>query len=303
MSKYAYYPGCSIKGSAKQYEESLFAICKPLGIELQELPDWNCCGATMYVSVDEKISFALSARNLAMAEETGMDLVAPCSACYVVLKKTQDYIQKYPEIRANVDKALTAAEMVYRGTVRVRHPLEVLIHDVGIEKIRETAKQPLKSFKIACYYGCQIVRPYQEFDHPCYPETMDDMFRTLGAETVDWAFKTRCCGGSLTGTIEEVGLRLNYILIKEAQRKGANCIVTICPLCQFNLEAYQHKILKKYRDFSEMPILYFTQIIGLGFGIAPEKLGIKRSIISPKKIIEQLAAQPEPEQVQIPISS
>lgn len=303
MNKYAYYPGCSIKGSAKQYEESLFAICNTLGIELQELSDWNCCGATMYVSVDEKISFALSARNLAIAEETGLDLVAPCSACYVVLKKTQDYIQKYPQIRANVDKALTAAEMVYRGTVRVRHPLEVLINDVGLEKIQSLSEQPLKSLKIACYYGCQIVRPYQEFDHPCYPKTMDDMFRILGAETVDWAFKSRCCGGSLTGTIEEVGLRLNYILIKEAQRKGANCIVTICPLCQFNLEAYQHKILKKYRDISEMPILYFTQIIGLGLGIAPEKLGIKRSIISPKKIIVQLPAQEKQKKVQIPISS
>jgi len=303
MNKYAYYPGCSIKGSAKQYEESLFSVCNTLGIELEELPDWNCCGATMYVSVDEKISFALSSRNLVMAEETGMDLMAPCSACYVVLKKTQDYIQKYPEIRASVDKALTAADLVYRGTVRVRHPLEIFINDVGIEKIKSSAKQKLDALKIACYYGCQIVRPFQEFDHPCYPESMDNIFRTLGAQTVDWAFKTRCCGGSLTGTIEEVGLRLNYILIKEAQRKGANCIVTICPLCQFNLEAYQHKILKKYRDFSEMPVLYFTQIMGLGFGIAPEKLGVKRSIISPNKIIEKLTVPKGQDETQIPVSS
>ncbi len=301
MSKYAYYPGCSIRGSARHYEESLLALFKKLGLELQELPDWNCCGATMYVSVDEKISFALSARNLALAEESGLDLVAPCSACYVVLKKTQDYIQKYPAIRENVNRALTAGDLIYRGKVRVRHPLEVLLNDVGSAKIERQVVQPLNTFKIASYYGCQIVRPYQEFDHPCYPESMDNLFKILGAETVEYAFKTRCCGGSLTGTIEEVGLRLNYILLREAQRKGANCVATICPLCQFNLEAYQSKILKKYPDLKKIPILYFTQIIGLSLGLPLKELGIQRAIVSARHLLNQLN-KPSPSAVpEIPV--
>jgi heterodisulfide reductase subunit B len=288
MKTYSYYPGCSVKGTAKQYEESLLAVFEALDLKLLELPDWNCCGATMYMSVDENMSFAVSARNLAIAEEMGFDLVAPCSACYLVLLKTMKYIKQYPEIREKVDKALTAADLVYRGTVRVRHPLEVLLHDVGFEKIQNRVRIPLRSFKIAPYYGCQIVRPYQEFDHPCFPETMDQIFEYLGAEAVDYPVKTRCCGGSLTGTIEEVGLRINYILLSEAQRRGANCIVTVCPLCQFNLEAYQRKILKKYNDIKEIPILYFTQILGLAFGIPAKKLGIKRSIIFPKDLMKSI---------------
>jgi len=261
MKNYAYYPGCSIKGTAKQYEESLLAVFEALNIHLEELPDWNCCGATMYMSVDEKISFALSACNLALAEQMGQDLITPCSACYLVLLKTQDYIKKYPKIRETVNKALTVADLVYRGTVRVRHPLEVLVNEVGMEKFQSLVKKPLKIFKIASYYGCQIVRPYQEFDHMVYPESMDRIFRILGAETVDYAFKTRCCGGSLTGTIEEVGLRLNYILLKEASRKGANCIATICPFCQFNLKAYQKKILKKYDDIDPQRAIISPQVL------------------------------------------
>jgi len=291
MKNYSYYPGCSIKGTARQYEESLLAVFEALELKLQELPDWNCCGATMYMSVDEKMSFALSARNLAIAEETGWDLVTPCSACYIVLMKTMDYIKKYPEIRASVDKALTAAGLVYRGTARVRHPLEVLIHDLRRETIQNRVRMPLRSFKIAPYYGCQIVRPYKEFDHQTYPQSMDHLFELLGAEVIDYPVKTRCCGGSLTGTIEEVGLRINYILLQEAHRRGANCIATVCPLCQFNLEAYQKKILKKYNGMKPLPILYFTQVLGLAFGIPAEKLGIQRSIVSPQKLVSSLEVQ------------
>lgn len=289
MKKYAYYPGCSIKGTARHYEESLLAVFNLLDLELEELPDWNCCGATMYVSVDEKVSFSLCARNLALAEQTGYDLVAPCSACYLVLKKTQDYISHYPEIREQVDKALTAAGLVYRGTVTIRHPLEVLLNDVGLDTIHSKVKITLPHFNIASYYGCQIVRPYKGFDHTCYPEKMDHLFAALGTKPIDFAFKTRCCGGSLTGTIEKVGLRLNYILLKEAQRKGANCLAAICPLCQFNLEAYQQKILKKYKDISEMPIFYFTQILGLALGIPQKDLGMDRAIISPAALLKNVA--------------
>jgi|Deesub1362B_J571_1020462.scaffolds.fasta_scaffold03714_1 heterodisulfide reductase subunit B len=292
MKTYTYYPGCSIKGTAKQYEESLLAVFEALDLKLEELSDWNCCGATMYMAVDEEMSFALSARNLALAEKLERDVVAPCSACYLVLLKTQDYIRKYPELRIKIGKALAAADLVYHGTVKVRHPLEVFINDVGLEELQNRVRVPLRSFKIAPYYGCQIVRPYPNFDHSCYPETMDLLFETLGADVVDYPLKTRCCGGSLTGTIEEVGLRLNYILLEEAHRRGANCIVTVCPLCQFNLEAYQNRILKKYNNLNEMPVFYFTQLMGLAFGIEPEKLGLQRQMVR----ADQLLAS-----VQIPV--
>jgi heterodisulfide reductase subunit B len=293
MKAYTYYPGCSVKGTAKQYEESLLAVFEALDLRLEELPDWNCCGATFYMSVDEVMSFSLSARNLALAEPYKRDVVAPCSACYLVLLKTQDYIKRYPDIRKKVSDALDAANLTYHvGAVRVRHPLEILINDVGLENIRNRVKSPLRSFKIAPYYGCQIVRPYQEFDHQRYPETMDHLFEALGATVVDYPLKTSCCGGSLMGTIENVGLRLNYILLKEAHKRGANCIATVCPLCQFNLEAYQRKILEKENGLTETPVLYFTQLVGLALGVPAQKLGLQRAMVTPKYLVESLEATP-----------
>ncbi|HHE54422.1 MAG TPA: disulfide reductase [Caldithrix abyssi] len=293
MKTYTYYPGCSVKGTAQPYETSLKQVFEALELKLEELPDWNCCGATFYISVDETASFVLSSRNLALAEQLGRDIVAPCSACYLTLLKTQDYIQKYPQIRQKVDAALAAAKLTYSGTVKVRHPLEVLFNDVGLDALRNRTRSPLRSFKVAPYYGCQIVRPFQQFDDATYPETMDQLLTALGAEVIDYPVKTRCCGGSLTGTITDVGLRLNYILLKEAQERGANCIVTVCPLCQFNLEAYQKKIIRQYKELTEIPIFYFTQLIGLAFGLQAQKLGLNKHIISPKKLVQSLHyAQP-----------
>jgi len=293
MKTYTYYPGCSVKGTAQPYETSLKQVFEALELKLEELPDWNCCGATFYISVDETASFVLSSRNLALAEQLGHDIVAPCSACYLTLLKTQDYIQKYPQIRQKVDAALAAAKLTYSGTVKVRHPLEVLFNDVGLDALRNRTRSPLRSFKVAPYYGCQIVRPFQQFDDATYPETMDQLLTALGAEVIDYPVKTRCCGGSLTGTITDVGLRLNYILLKEAQERGANCIVTVCPLCQFNLEAYQKKIIRQYKELTEIPIFYFTQLIGLAFGLQAQKLGLNKHIISPKKLVQSVHyAQP-----------
>ncbi len=288
MKTYIYYPGCSMKGTAKAYEASLLQVFQALDLKLMELPDWNCCGATFYMSVDENTSFVLSSRNLALAEQLGYDLVAPCSACYLTLLKTKNYIQQYAHIRNKVDAALTAAGLTCSGTVKIRHPLEVLFNDVGLEALRNRTRFPLRTFKIAPYYGCQIVRPFQEFDDATYPQTLDQLFNALGAQVIDYPLKTRCCGGSLTGTITQVGLRLNYILLKEAQERGANCIATVCPLCQFNLEAYQKKIIKQYSGLSRIPILYFTQLVGLAFGISEKQLGLQHHIISAQKLVQSI---------------
>jgi heterodisulfide reductase subunit B len=285
--KYSYFPGCSLKGLGRSYEESLLPVMKHLGVELAELNDWNCCGATAYMSVDEGKAAVLAARNLAIAEKAGPeDLMTPCSACYLVLNKTQHNIADFPEIDATVRRALGSAKLAYKGTVKVRHPLDMLINDVGLDVIKEKVVRPLKGLKVVPYYGCQVVRPYATFDDQWNPTTMDRLLATLGAEVIPYPLKTKCCGGSLTGTVPEAGQRLTYILLKEAVRRGADVIATVCPLCQFNLDAYQDQIERHWGP-ARMATVYFTQLMGLAFGLAPEPLGLKRNIIPMKPLPAQ----------------
>jgi heterodisulfide reductase subunit B len=284
MSEYIYYPGCSLKGNSKHYEESLLPVFKTLGMEFEEMEDWNCCGATAYFSVDDAMATTISGRNLSIAEKAGKDLMAPCAGCYLTLKKSNNFLKSGVDSAKKTLQNLKANGSEYKGSINVIHPLEVLVQDFGMDAIREKVTMPLKGFKVASYYGCQLVRPFTEFDDPDYPVQLDNIMEALGAEAVDYSAKTRCCGGSLTGTIMEVGRRLNYILLKEAKRKGADAIVTICPLCQFNLELMQAGIEKEYKEKFEIPILYFTQLMGVAFGIPKEDLGFSRSVIPLKKM-------------------
>lgn len=277
--KYGYFPGCSLRGTGRAYEESLVPVLRHLGIELQELEDWNCCGATAYMSIDETSACVLASRNLALAEASGLaQLLAPCSACFLVLNKAKHYFHQYPAMAAKVTEALRRGGLAYSGNVPVRHPLDVLIHDVGVEAIRQKVVRPLKGLRVACYYGCQTVRPYAGFDDPYNPMTMDQLVEALGATPVAWPLKSKCCGGSLTGTIPEAGQRLVYILAKEALRRGANVIATVCPLCQFNLDAYHRDIARQWEDV-RLPTLYVTQLMGLAFGLPEADLGLSRNFV------------------------
>ncbi len=276
--KYQYFPGCSLKGSGRAYEESFLAVFRALGVDVRELEDWNCCGATAYMSVDETKSYALAGRNLAIAARDRADVLAPCSACYLVLNKTQKGLAENRELKRKVAGALKAGGLDYREGVKVRHPLDVLVNDVGLDEVRKRVKRPLSGLKLASYYGCQIVRPFATFDDQDDPVTMDRLMQACGAECVDWPLKTHCCGGSLTGTLPDAGLRLAYIILKEAKKRGAAAIVTPCPLCQFNLDAYQGQIAGKFERL-DMPVLYFTQLIGLAMGLDAGELGIKRGIV------------------------
>lgn len=288
MNAYIYYPGCSLKGGSRHYEESLLPVLKEIGMELEELEDWNCCGATAYFSVDDLMAAAICGRNLSLAEKTGKSILAPCAGCFLTLKKSNHFLTSGNDRAQKILDDLKNNGCEYSGTVEVKHPLEVLIHDIGLDKIKERVRNPLTGLKVAGYIGCQLVRPYTDFDDPDYPVTLDHLMKAIGAEPVDYSAKTHCCGGSLTGTIEEVGLRLNYILLKEAKRKGADVIATVCPLCQFNLEITQNKMVKKYHDDVRMPVLYFSQLMGLALDIPKEDLGFSRSIISLKPMWEKL---------------
>ncbi len=286
-AKYLYYPGCSLKGTGIAYEESLLTTFRLLELPIKELPDWNCCGATNYMSVSETSATLLAARNLALARQTGSrDLLAPCNACYLTLRKSQELVAHYPKIAHEVEQFLEQAGLPRLDSVRVRHVLEVLYTDVGVERLRELTVRRLQGVRMASYYGCQAVRPYGEVDDPHEPTRMDQILKAVGVDVVEYNLKTKCCGGALTGTIHDVGVRLNYILLKEAMRQGAQAIVTICPLCQFNLDAYQAEIRKQTGEPIDMPIFYLTQIVGWALGGDVRELGLHRAI-SGKKLIEQ----------------
>ncbi len=285
--KYSYFPGCSLKGTGRAYEESLLPVFRALDVELEELDDWNCCGATAYMAVDEVKACVMASRNLAIAEKAGHSgLLAPCSACYLVLNKTKHYLKDSPAVERVVQKALAVANLTYSGNVPVRHPLDVLVHTIGLAEIKKRVKRPLKGLKVAPYYGCQIVRPYSTFDDQDNPTTMDKLLEALGATVVRFPLKTKCCGGSLTGTLPEAGLRLSYILLKEALKRGADVISTVCPLCQFNLDGYQDKIAEKWEP-SPIATVYFTQLMGLAFGIPERELGLHRGFVPMKPLPDQ----------------
>jgi heterodisulfide reductase subunit B len=288
--KYTYYPGCSVLATAKHYQESIDAVAGPLGLELEELDDWNCCGATAYMSVKELMSFAISARNLALAEVHHRDLVTPCSACYTVLNKTNQYFAEYPELRKKLGQTLEAAGLSYSGNVRVRHILDVVVNDVGNEKLSSLVVRRLEGLKVAPYYGCQIVRPGTTFDDPDNPQCMDRMIEALGATSVPYSMKAKCCGASLMGTQEKLALRLCKNLLLEAEKNGAQCLVTVCPLCQMNLDVYQGKVNRAYGTSFNLPILYFTQLIGLALGIPGKRLGLNRLAVKAAKPLKAFGA-------------
>jgi heterodisulfide reductase subunit B len=286
---YTYYPGCSLESTSRAYDESLRKVFEMLKLELHELKDWNCCGATMYMSIDGPVASSISARNLALAETLGYDVVAPCSSCFTVLSKTQRLMRENEEIRMRIGEALAPAGLKYDLSLRIRHPLDILVNDVGVELIRLQVKRDLSSLRVANYYGCQIVRPERGFDDRENPTTMDNLFEALGAVNVYFPMKVRCCGGMLMTTYPEVALKLVKELLECALENGAECIATTCPLCQINLEAYQGRVNAKFQTDFKIPVLFFTQLLGLALGANPRDLGFQRQLIPFEHKLMQLA--------------
>lgn len=250
--EYQYYPGCCLKEShGKPYEVSIIAIAAALGMKIVEMEDWNCCGASPFPSIDKSTADMLVRRNIDIAKKSPKDVIVACSCCYKVLRSG-------------------AAEKV-----RVRHILDVLANDVGSKKIGESVSVQLKNIEVAPYYGCYIGRPKPSFDDAENPQTMDEIIRALGANVIDYSLKTQCCGGTLMIIDERAAFRLVGNLLRLAKEKEADCIVTPCPLCHFNLDRYQSQISRAFGVEYNIPVLFITQLIGLAFGLSPEEIGLK----------------------------
>ncbi len=298
--KYGYYPGCSLERNASAYHRSTMAVAAPLGLEFVEVEDWNCCGATEYIAIDVLPAYALVGRNLALAANQnnhGGQLVAPCSACYLNLSKANHYMADSPQLAEQVNLALAAGGLHYRpDSVRVRHLLDIFVNDVGYEAIAEKVTKPLYDLRIAPYYGCLIVRPGfdDEFDNPEYPTSLDKLMRVLGAVVVDYPLKAHCCGGHMTQISEAIALEMIRRLLKNAADYQADVIVTLCPMCQLNLDAYQESVNKYFGTDYHIPVLYFTQLMGLAFGLPAGELGFGKEFVAATPALAKIGAEPPP---------
>ncbi len=288
MKQYSYFPGCSAESTGLGLGMSTHAIAAPLDIELKEIEDWNCCGSTPYGSLDEESAIVVAARNLALAEKAGLDIVTPCSSCHVTLEKANQHLKEHPATLAKVNKALAVVNLNYRGSLRVRHVVDVLVNDITTEYIAGKVINKLEGLKVAPYYGCQLIRPQLGLDDTELPKTLDRLVTCTGAVAVDFPLKARCCGGSLTLSEEDKVLRLMFNLLESASASGAQCVVTPCPLCQTNLDAYQSRVNSKFKTKFNIPVLYITQLIGLALGINAEKLGLNSNIVSPRAVLEHI---------------
>ena len=300
MSSYLYYPGCSMEGSGRSYRDSLEGVLEPLGMTLEEINDWNCCGATEYVSLSTTPAYAMIARNLAIAageKKNGESLVAACSACYLNLAKADHYMGQQPALNARVNAALGAGGLHYDpGTVKVRHLLEVILNDVGLDAVKAAVKKPLTGLKVAPYLGCMVPRPDVDgaFTNHEQPNDLDRLLTALGAEVVDYPLKTECCGGHMTQVAPKVGLELIRRLVAEAEKDGAVMMVTVCPMCQINIDAYQGEMNRMFHTHHKMPIVFFTQLMGVAFGLEPKSVGVGREYTNASKTLARaLKAAPQ----------
>jgi heterodisulfide reductase subunit B2 len=303
MNKYLLYPGCSMESSAKAYMESLNAIVEPLDLHFEEIEDWNCCGATEYLGINLIPAYSLIARNLALASKqknpvngTGgtRTVVAPCSACYLNLAKADHYMQERPALGVKVNEALAAGDLQYKaGTLDVRHLIDILVYDVGLEKIREAVVRPLTGLKVVPYMGCMLPRPdYQHrwSDHE-HPTELDDLLRALGADVIDYPLTTSCCGGHMTQIGPETAFELIRRLVADADERSAQMMVTVCPMCQMNVDAYQNEMNNHFGTDYHMPILFFTQLMGLAFGREPKELGIGAEMVNSRNALANIGVE------------
>jgi len=287
--KYAYYPGCSLLESAQEFDVSVQAVMERLDVELEEIPDWTCCGASAAEPVSKLMNYALPARNLAIVEKDmgGVDVLAPCSACYLNLLKVNREVVGDRHLHGQVNEVLAASGRIYKGEVEVRHLLDILLNDVGAKIVQQKVTNDLEGMKVAPYYGCQILRPYPVFDDPGRPTSMEPILKAMGATVVDWDCGNRCCGASLMVGHRDVAIRSVAEILNQAN--GADAIVTVCPLCQMNLEAYQGHAAKA--GGSPVPVMYLSQLMGLSFGLGEADLQLEKNLTMTAKVRKDIATK------------
>ena len=287
--KYAYYPGCSLDATGIEYNHTTKMVAKHLGVQLEEIDDWNCCGAVAAVGSSKLLSIALPARTLALAEKhqgQEIDIAVPCAACFNNMKVAQYEVKQSKEMAKDVNEVI---DMEYSAKNEIKTLLDVLVNDVGLDKIKESVTRPLTGLKAASYYGCLLVRPPKvaRFDDAEQPMTMDRMAETLGGEAVDWSYKVECCGAAYSSCRPEVALPMTGDIIRNAKESGANCILVACPLCFMNLDMRQKEIGKKDNTDYQLPIFYFTEFMGLAFGYSAKELYLAKHFVNPEKLLEE----------------
>ncbi|MGA2863886.1 MAG: CoB--CoM heterodisulfide reductase iron-sulfur subunit B family protein [Verrucomicrobiota bacterium] len=287
--RYAYFPGCSAESTAQDMHQSTLAVARALGIDLVEPKGWTCCGATAAHQTDPFLAVSLPAANMAKVQDMKLDMVVNCAACFNRMKVANHQIAAHPAMRQQVSEAL---ERDYDGSVKVRHFLEVLLDDVGLKAISRAVKHSLKDLKVACYYGCLLVRPPKilKFDDPENPTSLDRLVKAMGGQSLDWPCKVECCGGGLSLSRTDVVVQLTDSILDMACQTGADCIAVSCPMCQVNLDLRQQDINKQTGKNYQMPIVYITQLVGLCLGLRPEELGFEKLMVPASTVLEKVAA-------------
>jgi heterodisulfide reductase subunit B len=274
-----YYPGCALHGSSNDYEQSVRACLGALGVELRELDDWICCGATAAHSLNHKLAVALPARNLAIAERDGFEeMLAPCPMCSAQLLKAGCSLAQDAKFRKEISEVV---ELPVEGRTAVLNIIQVL-QRIGEDRIKAAVRRTLSEFKPACYYGCLLVRPPEvlRFDDCEHPSSMETILSSLGAAPVEWNYKTECCGAGMTMCNEQTVLDLSHKIISDAAAHGANCMVVACPMCHVNLDMKQADVERRYGVAHNMPVYYLSDLVGLSLGLKASELGVDRHFVA-----------------------
>jgi heterodisulfide reductase subunit B len=284
--KVSYFPGCTLNTTGKGFDNAVRASAGAVGLELVELPDWNCCGATYPLIIDNMLELSAPAHVLVAAQEQGSTLTTACTTCYNVLKRTNRFIQHHQEERERINSFIEAE---YNGEVEVKDFLHLLRDDVGFEAVQEKVQKPLTDLKVASYYGCMVLRPPDEvaYDDPDHPESLDNLMAALGATAVDFPHKNECCGAYLAVKESAVTREMVYTILRSAQAAGAEALATNCPLCQFNLDKQQAEIRRLYAGYRPIPIFYFSQLMGLALGLDATQYGWERHYIDAQPLLSE----------------
>jgi heterodisulfide reductase subunit B len=287
--KVSYYPGCTLKSNAKNFEDSTLCALRELGVDVQELRRWNCCGTVYSLATDDLMRHLASIRNLIRVKEAGADSVMTlCAMCYNTLKRVNEKVKADPDSLQKIHKFMDEEKVAYRGDVKVRHLLELLREDIKFEAIGKKVKKPLHNLKVASYYGCLLVRPKEiGLDDMENPTVLDDLMAVLGAEPVDFPYKTECCGAYQTVDKPETVADRTYSILTSARSRGAEVVSVSCPLCAFNLDHRQKETAKKHSDFKKVPIVYFTQLLAIAMGCGEEALRLDLHYVDPKPLLRQ----------------